>query len=190
MKTDFNQYICLKNNYCSINEYSITPIRESDMEPIRQWRNEQIDVLRQKDPISKKEQKLYYEREIKPLYEKEQPSQILFSYLLKGNLIGYGGLTNIDWHLKRAELSFLVNTKRTIDKDVYEKDFSIFLQLIKNVAFNNLSFDTIFTETYNIRPLHIKILEKNGFKLEQILKNHVLINGKYVDSLIHICFRS
>jgi len=45
----------------------------------------------------------------------------------------------------------------------------------------------LFTETYDIRPRHVAILEMNGFKLEGRLIDHVLIDGKYIDALIHGC---
>ena len=189
MKTDFNKYRCLKNNYYTLNGYSIIPIRESDMELIRQWRNEQIEVLRQKYPIIKHVQERYYEKNIKPLFNEEKPNQILFSFLLNGELIGYGGLTNIEWESKRAETSFLLETRRANKPEKYSKEFSIFLDLVKRVAFEEMLFHKLFTETYDIRPIHINILEKNGFILEGRLKEHILIDGRYIDSLIHACFR-
>ena len=189
MINNFKKYICLEKNYYSRNGYSIIPIRKSDMESIRQWRNEQIDILRQKYPITKDEQRRYYENNIKPLFNKEKPIQILFSYLLKDELIGYGGLTNIDWESKRAEISFLLETSKNNDSEIYSKEFSIFLDLIKRVSFEEMLFHKLFTETYDIRQIHINILGKNGFILEGRLKEHKLIDGRYIDSLIHACFR-
>ena len=40
----------------------------------------------------------------------------------------------------------------------------------------------IFTETYVNRDYHIGILEENGFKLEGVLKKHVLQNNRFSDS--------
>jgi len=189
MKTDFNKYRCLKSNHYNIDGYSIVPIRKSDMELIRQWRNEQIKILRQEIPITKRRQKNYYRKIIKPLFNKEKPNKILFSYLLNGELIGYGGLTNIDWESKRAEISFLLKTSIVNNSEKYSKEFSIFLDFIKRLSFEEILFHKLFTETYDIRPVHINILEKNGFILEGRLKKHILIDGRYVDSLIHAFIR-
>ena len=173
--TDFNKY----------SGYSIIPIREIDMELIRQWRNEQIEILRQKTPITAHEQRRYFKEFIKPSFNEKKPDQILFSYLLNKGLIGYGGLTNIDWESKRAEISFILDPKRTRNKNLYRKEFSSFFKLIKQVAFNHLSFHKLYVETFDIRSLQVSFLKESGFVLEGRLKDHVLINKTYHDSLIH-----
>jgi RimJ/RimL family protein N-acetyltransferase len=86
----------------------------------------------------------------------------------------------------RAEISFLINPENLSDED-YCLFFSSFLTLIKSVAFDYLKFNRLFTETFNIRQFHISILESNGFIREGVLKEHVIINGKYVDSIFHGC---
>ncbi len=174
-ETDFNKH----------SGYSIIPIREIDMELIRQWRNEQIEILRQKTPITAHEQRRYFKEFIKPSFNEKKPDQILFSYLLNKGLIGYGGLTNIDWESKRAEISFILDPKRTRNKNLYRKEFSSFFKLIKQVAFNHLSFHKLYVETFDIRSLQVSFLEESGFVLEGRLKDHVLINKTYHDSLIH-----
>jgi len=45
-------------------------------------------------------------------------------------------------------------------------------------------------ETYDLRSLHIKMLEKKGFKFEGRLKQNTLVKGRYVDSLIHSYLRT
>ena len=116
---------------------------------------------------------------------KSHPKQILFSYYFKNLMIGYGGLVNINWHHKRAEVSFLLNPERVIDVDCYSVDFSSFLGLIKLMSFEYLKLNRLFTETYEFRVDHISILESNNFNLEGILKKHILQDGKYINSLLH-----
>ncbi len=185
MSIKLKQYKCLKRNTYELKPYSIVPIRYSDMEFIRKWRNRQIDILRQNTLLTKRDQKEYYTNIVEPLFSEKEPSQILFSYLQERILIGYGGLTNIDWLAKRAEVSFLLDDQRVVNDTVYWDDFSNFLALIKKVAFYDIYLHRLYTETYDIRPLHVKVLKKNGFKLEGTLKDHVVINNNYIDSLIH-----
>ena len=173
----------------SFKEYSLVPIRKIDIENIRKWRNEQIDVLRQDKYLTKKEQENYYNKIIKKSFFLDSPDLILFSLLLKNKLIGYGGFVHINWNSKRAELSFLNNNLR-IKKQVYEKDFSIFLKIILEIGFENLNLNKITTETYNIRPDVIKILEKFNFKKEGILKKHTMIDDKLIDSKLHAILRA
>ncbi len=190
MNIGAKHYRCLKKKAYTLEQYSLVPMRKVDMELIRKWRNEQIYVLRQKNLLTKKEQKNYYEKYIEPSFEQLQPTQILLSYLLDNKIIGYGGFVHIDWLSKKSEISFLLNGDRSKDKNIYKKEFSMFLSLIKQVAFMEISFNKLYAETYDIRPLHIKILEDNGFKLEGRLKDHVIVNNKYVDLLIHEILKS
>jgi len=179
------KYACLENEIYQFENYSLIRIREEDIELIRKWRNGQIEILRQKEKISKKQQIQYYKLIIKKNFKKKNPDLILFSYILNKKCIGYGGLTNIDWDSKKAELSFLVNDHRYFDTKIYRKDFSSFLNIILKLVFEELKFNRLFTETYSIRSKHLKILEKAGFQFEGKLKQHVNINDKYVDSIIH-----
>ena len=56
---------------------------------------------------------------------------------------------------------------------------------MKRVAFDDLGFNRLFTETYAFRHEHISLLEKNGFRFEGKMKQHTMINGTFVDSLLH-----
>ena len=179
------KYSCLKNKKYKFKNYFLVPIREEDIQNIRKWRNKQIDILRQKEKISEKEQINYYEFVIKKSFNEKEPNCILFSFMLNDKCIGYGGLTNIDWSSKRAEISFIIDNNRNSNSEVYYQDFLSFLNIITQLAFHELKLNRLFTETYDIRPLVLKILEKIGFELEGKLKQHVNIKGKYVDSLIH-----
>lgn len=186
MMKRLEHYSCLKSKEFHHKDYSICSIREQDIMSIRVWRNLQIDVLRQKSLISEEQQKRYFDSVIWPTFEQDNPNQILVSFFKHGELIGYGGLVHISWEDKRAEVSFLVDPERHIP-EIYEEDFSAFLTLVGSMAFSDLGFYRIFTETYDIRELHISILEKNNFQREGIMRKHVLIHGERIDSIIHGC---
>ncbi len=179
------QYKLLDNNKFEKDKYSIVCLRYKDIYDIKKWRNQQMDILRQKKKLTDKEQISYYNNLIVPTFKEKNPKQMLFSFLYDNICIWYWWLTNINREDKRAELSFIVDTKRTKNKKLYEKDFSMFIYLIKEVANEKLWFNRIFTETYDIRPLHIKILEKNWFIYEWRMRKHVYIDNKFIDSLIH-----
>lgn len=151
--------------------YSLVPYREQDMFRIMQWRNEQIGVLRQNVLLTKEEQESYYKNRIAPTFTQAKPAQMLFSYLKEGSCIGYGGLTNIKWNDGEAEISFLVTTNRSRDPIIYRHDMTIFLTLMKKLAFDLLPLKYLFTETYPFRTTHMKILEDNGLRLEKKINN-------------------
>jgi RimJ/RimL family protein N-acetyltransferase len=179
------KFNALNKNRFEFENYSVVPFREEDKFRIKEWRNQQMDVLRQKQLLTDKDQENYYTNFILPSFSQEQPRILLFSFLENEQCIGYGGLTNIDWESKRIELSFLVDHHRATKSDVYVTDFTAFITLMKKIVFEELNFNRIFTETYDLRPLHIRILEQNGFELEGRMKEHIRINGVFTDSLIH-----
>jgi len=160
-------------------------LRKEDMFSIMHWRNQQIDYLRQAKKLTKADQIRYYESTVMESFSASEPKIILFSFLKSDKLIGYGGLTNLNYLDKRAELSFLLDSKRTQDKASYSKEFEVFIALVKKVCFEDLKFNRLFAETYDLRDYHIKTLSRSGFKLEGKMREHVKIKGKFVDSLIH-----
>ncbi|MDX9964146.1 GNAT family N-acetyltransferase [Desulfobacter postgatei] len=178
-------YACLKKNTFTLGDYQLFPIRKEDIFLIKEWRNSQIDVLRQQEPLTDEDQLKYYDETIHPSFSDKYPRQILFSFLKNSRCIGYGGLVNMNWKDNRAELSFLVDTKRIENKNIYQQDFIHYLRLIKELTFCTLKFKSLFTETFAFRKHHIAILEQSGFRLEEILKDRIFINNKNADALIH-----
>jgi RimJ/RimL family protein N-acetyltransferase len=164
----------------------MVPIRYEDREPIRLWRNAQLDVLRQAEPLTSQQQDTYFQRVVMPLFEQEHPGQLLFSLLHHNTLIAYGGLVHISWPDNRAEVSFLTDPARVTDPAQYRLDFLTYLQLLSRVAFEGLQLNRLVTETYDIRPAHIAIMEEAGFRLEGRLRQHIrLSTGHFADSLMH-----
>lgn len=181
---------CLRQQYFNLLEYSLVPIRHEFIEPIRRWRNSQLEVLRQAAPISPAQQSDYFSRNIWPTMNLTCPPNILMGLLINDRLIGYGGLVHISWEDRRAEMSFLVDNLRSTDFEQYERDFNAFISLIVDLTFNDLCFHKLFTETYANRIQHIQILESAGFKREGVLRDHVKIDNSYVDSIFHAFFAS
>lgn len=167
--------------------YTVRPLQKDDMEPIRVWRNAQMDILRQERQLSEKDQEIYWKEVLRPSFEQQQPQQVLFAFLEHDDLIGYGGVTHLDWKSKLGEVSFLLNPVYTKNDQKYRVLFKHFLALIKTAAFDKLGLVRLFTETYDIRPSHIAELESSGFNLEKRIENAVEIENKQVDSLIHGC---
>lgn len=184
------QYLAMPRPYLLNGEVKICAVQPTDIESIRQWRNAQMDVLRQNSPIDVQQQIDYYTQHIWPMMSNPKPPNILLSIFQSDKLIGYGGLVHINWMDKRAEVSFLLSPERIKNNTTYNKDFSIFLTLIKQLAFEHLNLHKLFTETYSIRHLHISILESNGFVCEGVLRDHVKINNLYINSIIHGCLNS
>lgn len=180
-------YQCLSQQTFNKDQYQLTSLRYEDIQQIKNWRNEQIQFLRQKTPLTDEMQEQYFRNTILPSFSEKQPKQILFSFLYNHHLIGYGGLVHINWTSRHAEVSFLLDFTRAQNNTQYINDFTHFLQIIKQIAFTRLSFHRLYTETFDIRPLHISVLESQGFIFEGRLKEHQLHENRFIDSLIHGC---
>ncbi len=180
-----NEYKCLAKQRFEHDEFSLIPLRSEDIQKIRIWRNGQMKILRQNEFITEEKQLLYYENQIFPTFNAEQPKQILFSYLKNNELIGYGGLVHFSWLDRRAEISFLLDTKFINDIQIHDLYFENYLYLIQKAAFEDLKLNRLHTEVYDTRQHHVDILEKCGFVLEGRLRNHIIIEEKIVDSLLH-----
>lgn len=112
------------------------------------------------------------------------PSQILMGLDCSGEFVAYGGLAHINWMDRHAEMSFLTDPIYSNYED-HHRLLTIFVKLLSQLALNELGLHRLFTETYSFRTEHIKMLESVGFGREGVLKEHVVINGEFVDSIMH-----
>ncbi len=161
-----------------------------DIESIRVWRNQQMNVLRQSKMLTPEKQKEYFDLNVWPEKLKCDPKQILFAVELDRKLIGYGGIVHISWTDKRAEVSFLLAPEFSENKKLYANIFRRFLNLLKQIAFMDIGLHKLWTETYDLRPDHVLILEESGFVKEGVLREHNQIDLRRVDSLIHGCLNT
>ncbi|MDJ1018246.1 MAG: GNAT family N-acetyltransferase [Paracoccaceae bacterium] len=160
-------------------------IEPQDIELVRQWRNAQMDVLRQKAPINPDAQKEYFAKQVWPQKALDHPTQILFAIERDGTLVGYGGLVHISWPNRRAEISFLLSPDLEADSEARAKLFHHYLRLVQTIAFADLHLARLFTETFEHRTAHIASLETAGMRLEGQLRHHAIVNDKPTDSLMH-----
>lgn len=175
---------CLSKNRFKFGSFEIKPIKYEDRIAIRQWRNEQMYHLRQKSELSAADQDHYFKTVVSDLFDQINPTQILFSFYKDNTHIGYGGLVHIEWDLKEAEISFIMNT--SLEGDYFFENWSVFLHLIERVAFEELNLEIIRTYAYDLRPQLYKVLEANHFFEEARLKDEIEIDGDPVDVLLHI----
>lgn len=178
-----NSYKVLNKQIFTEGDYSLVPIRLEDRMDIMKWRNEQIYHLRQAKPLIKEDQDAYFEHVVAKLFDQEQPSQLLFSFLEDGVCIGYGGLVHINWIDKNAEISFIMDTSLEVDR--FQQIWRSYLKLIEELAFQNLSLHKIYTYAFDLRPHLYHALASSGFLKEAKLKEHAIFDGKAIDVVIH-----
>ena len=165
--------------------YSLVPIRDEDKYDIMNWRNNQLDILRQETVLLIEQQEIYFKTVVDKLFDVEKPKQLLFSFLENNKLIGYGGLVHIDWETKTAEVSFLTETSRNKNADMFISDWVNYLAILKKIATDYLNFKSIYTYAYDLRPNLYIALQESGFTEIKRHKNHIQIENKKVDVVIH-----
>lgn len=178
-----NTYKALNKQAFTLDDYSLIPIRREDRYDIMKWRNKQIYHLRQAEPLTKEKQDEYFDKVVAKLFDQEQPSQLLFSFLKNGECIGYGGLVHINWIDKHAEISFIMNT--ALEDKFFKTNWSAYLKLIEKVAFGDLKLHKLFVYAFDLRPHLYTMLENNSYFLDARLKEHCFFNGQFKDVVIH-----
>lgn len=181
------KYRCLSQRRFTKKEFVLDSLEEKHSEPIRIWRNAQKRILRQEKDLSQEDQEKYFKEVVLNLYNQEQPDQILFAYFKSNQFIGYGGLTHISWSSQRAEVSFLVDPVYPEEGAVYSEMFSIFLEMLQKICITELNFHRLFVETYDVRTKHLLLLKSQGFLFEGRMIDHVIVDGRFYDSLIYGC---
>ena len=167
---------------------SFGPIKKEHLPFLKKWRNQQKNILRQTKILTDKDQKQWFKK-----IQKDNNQRLFAIYdsstgSEQDEFIGYCGLVYIDFRHKKAELSFLVNTKRAKNRKTYKQDFLASLKMLTIFGFKKLGLNKIFTETISFRKGHMEILEEFGLKKEAVLKGQYLEKGKFYNSIIHSIF--
>ncbi len=176
-------YKILNNQVYKLGSFSLVPIRFDDRADIMDWRNEQIYHLRQTEPLTTNDQENYFDNIVTSLFKKLKPDQMLFSLLENDKCIGYGGLVHINWTDLNSEISFIMNT--SLEKSRFHEIWTVYLNLIEKVAFDELKFHKIYTYAFDLRPDLYKVLENFNFYREAVLKEHCSYKKQFIDVVIH-----
>lgn len=97
-------------------------------------------------------------------------------YRINNELIGMGGLTSIDLKNGHTEFYIMINPK------MHGKGFGKRIsKWIFNYAFLKYKLNKIYLYTNDDNISAYKIYEDSGFKLEGILRNHKVKNGKLLN---------
>lgn len=170
---------------CEFNQRYLFPLEREFLSRLKEWRNLQIRVLRQTKPLTDYDQEKWFQQ------LSEDAHQAIFAIMIPDEvregmkLVGYCGITPIDYENRRGELSFLVDPDRASDEELYRKDFLSVLSMLCMYGFEELNLNKIYHETFSFREKHIAILEEFGFHLDGILREHHFTSGQCYDSLIH-----
>jgi RimJ/RimL family protein N-acetyltransferase len=120
----------------------LRPPTIKDVEQVRLWRNEILNTLRTPYPLTEKMQGDFYEKVIC-----NRASNHYYWSVYNKDLIGFGGLTNIEWENGLAEISLILSAGNRGQGHGLSA-----VQLIIDEGFGNMGLRTIYGECYQCNP--------------------------------------
>lgn len=99
-----------------------------------------------------------------------------------GMLIGVCGLTNINWVLRSAELSFYIGHNDIYCDELYAKDS---VNIMLSYAFNVLNMHKVWAEIYEFDSAKMQLFAELNMNKDAVLRHNAFDNGKYYSSLIY-----
>jgi RimJ/RimL family protein N-acetyltransferase len=107
------------------------------------------------------------------------PKSCVFVIDICGEAAGEIGLSSIEKNHK-AKLTFWIASKHR-GKGIMTSALRLFL----NYAFRKYKLRRIYGHVRTFNKASARVFEKNGFKLEGILRKNKLKNGKYMDDFLY-----
>lgn len=146
-------------------------------EYIVKWRNDP-DVsfyLFSNDILTLESQRRWFE-----IYRNSNSRKEFIIYTLDNNIaIGNIGLTGIDMHNLKAELTIILGEKEHRGRGFGEEA----LRLIMSYAFQDLMLNKIALKVFKYNESALKLYNKAGFKLDGILRQDIYKNNQFNDVL-------
>jgi len=155
---------------------SLRKITENDTSLILKWRNSQFVknnfVIR--EPLTEENQRNWMESVI----AKEKAIQYI---ILSNNFpVGSVYIRDIDYTHKKGEFGIFIGEKSFIGKGL-----GLFAtKEILKIAFDDIKLHRVYLRVFTDNISAIKTYRKAGFTKEGVLKDTVLIDGKYKDMLL------
>ena len=146
-----------------------------DIQKVRRWRNEQLEMLRTSFPLTEEMQEDFYKNVIC-----NRNSNSKFWGIWTGSeFIGICGLENIQWENRNSEISLLLNPEYPLNKHGKEV-----LKLLLYEGFMNMNLENIYTEVYDChKELSFWYDMIKKYKcMFSALPNRKYYNGKYHNS--------
>ncbi|MEG4322246.1 MULTISPECIES: GNAT family protein [unclassified Microcoleus] len=113
--------------------------------------------------------------------EKQGKEQLFAIRQSNGYLIGSVGIGDIEiGQTHRAELGYWL-AKPYWGQGITTDAVRVFVKY----AFKELAVVRLYTQVYDFNIGSWKVLEKNGFKLEGLLRKHIYRDGRYIDDRLY-----
>jgi RimJ/RimL family protein N-acetyltransferase len=101
---------------------------------------------------------------------------------LQGQLLGICGLTNINWVLRSAELSFYIGFDNLYCDKTYAPDA---VNIMLQYSFDTLNMHKVWAEIYNFDEQKNTLFKIMGFNKDAELRDNAFDKGCYSNSFIY-----
>lgn len=159
---------------------SLRALEENDLETLRNWRNKKHvrKTTREYKLLNMLNQKKWFDS----IHSKNPPQDIIFGIIDKKlKLIGFIGLTHIDWKNRHSEISILL-VKEGWQKTPVGRES---LKLVMDYGFKELNLHRLSIEIFAIAKEDIHLYKNMNFTKEGTLRDKVWRDGKWWDSYIY-----
>jgi len=156
----------------------LTPLERTYLPKTPEWLNdpEVIGHSTRSEQVSLAEQQISYEN-----FSRMETMKVYAIETVDGEHIGNGMLRHIDFHDRKAELSFFIGEKELWGKGYGTETLSLLLKL----AFEGLNLNRVYGKVSVYNKEAQKIIEKIGFRKEGILRQDSFKNGMYIDFFVY-----
>ena len=161
-------------------QFILRPYKRGDEESLAKNINDRYVyryTLRIPYPFTVKDAKKWIERCIRH-GKKSVKKEINFTVGINGEACGGIGLRDIEKH--KAEIGYWL-AKKHWGKEVMTEA----VRLVTNFAFKNLKLKRVYAPVFIKNKASARVLEKNGYKREGILRKHYMKDGKIIDAMLY-----
>ena len=106
---------------------------------------------------------------------------LIYGIFCNNLLLGTVKIGNINQIHKTADISYIIGNKKFWNKGIG----SAVVRKICLIAFKELKLKKLIAGTYSVAIESQKVLKKNGFKREGVLKKQIYFNNKRIDHYIY-----
>ena len=160
-------------------KFILRPYKKRDEVSLRRSINDRViarNTLRIPYPYTSKDAKEWIRKNLKN-YKKKKPTEIHFVIDINGDVIGGIGFTEIESH--QAEISYWLAPKYW-GKGI----MTLAIKKVTNFGFEKLKLKRIYACVFPFNKASMRVLGKNGYKLEGILRKEVKKGKKLIDDYL------
>lgn len=161
-------------------KFTLRPFKKTDAKNIAKYINDQTiynNTLRIPYPYKLKDANEWLARTL-PQYRKRKPSKFYLAVEVKNEVVGFIGLMEIQGGHK-AELGYWLARKH------WKK--GIMSEAVKEIVdygFKKFGLVRIYAYVFPHNKGSQKVLIKNGFRKEGMLRKNIIKDGKYMDDIL------